>query len=101
MRAARRGLAKAVRPFGARKTTVLAFGSALKFLPTDGERVPTLMRIGVTRVIEGLAASFFLAAGAAGTLTTRAVADSASRQMMKRRRIALPPIDGPSRCLSE
>ncbi len=99
-RDALRGLAKAERPFGARKTTVLSFAPALKFLPRIVRRAPTLMRIGVTRVIEGLA-TFFLAAGAAGTLTTRAVADSASRQMMKRRRIALPPIDGPSRCLSE
>ena len=99
LRDARRGFANAERPFGARKMTVFALRSALKFLPWIVSRAPTLMRIGTTRVMEGLAA-FFLAAGAAGTLTTRAVADSASRQMMKRRRIALPPIDGPGRCLS-
>src|ERR687892_1326248 len=100
LRDARRGFANAERPLGARKMIVLAFRSDLKFLPRMVSRAPTLIRIGITRVMEGVDA-FFLAAGAAGTLTTRAVADSASRQMMKRRRIALPPIDDPSRCLSQ
>ncbi len=82
-------MANAERPFGARKITVLAFRRGLKFLPTIVSLAPTLMRIGITRVIEGLA-TFFLVAGAAGGLTSRAVAERASRQMVKRRRIAYP-----------
>jgi hypothetical protein len=80
VRLARRGLANAVRPDAERKMTVFFFRVVLKLRPRIVSTLPTLMRIGVTRVIAG----FFLAlaADAAGALTSRAVADSASRQMM-------------------
>ncbi len=99
-RLARRGFAKAERPFGARKMTVFAERSDLKFLPVMVSVPPTPTRIGRTRVIEGFEAFLLSAVDAAGALASRAVADSASRQMVKRRRIALPPIDCPCRCLS-
>ena len=90
VRLARRGFAKAVRPFGARKMTVFAVRLALKFRPWMVSGCRTLTRIGRTRVIDGFEAFLPVAPDAAGALTSRAVADSASRQMVKRRRIAIP-----------
>src|SRR5262245_4276822 len=49
----RRGFANAVRPLGPRKMTVLRLRCALKFLPVIVSTLPTLTRIGWTRVIVG------------------------------------------------
>ena len=89
VRLARRGLAKAERPLGARKMTVLAERLALKFLPRIVSVPPTLTRIGATRVIVGVL-PFFLAATAVGAATSRAAAESTSRQMETIRRMPYP-----------
>ena len=53
VRLARVGLAKAVRPPGARKITVLRVRLALKPLPRMVSVAPTLARIGETFVMPG------------------------------------------------
>ena len=70
--------------------TVFADRFVLKLRPRMVSRLPTLTRIGRTRVMDGFDAFAPVAAGAADGLTRRAVADRASRQMVKRRRIAIP-----------
>jgi hypothetical protein len=94
VRLAWRGFAKALRPSGPRKITVFFDRVDSKFLPVIVRVPPTLTRIGRTRVIDGFDA---IAPDAVGAPTSRAMADSMSRQMVKRRRIAIPPIDGPYR----
>src|SRR5215210_3065112 len=82
---ARRGLANAVRPSGPRKMIVFLSRRALKCEPVIVTRLPTLTRMGWTRVIVG-AGPF--AANAVGTTARRAA--SASRQMVRRRRMLIP-----------
>ena len=87
---ARRGFAKAVRPLFARKMMVFLRALALKCWPRIVRTLPTVTRIGVTRVIFGFGPEFFFAADATGAVARTATADSASRQMVMRRRIAIP-----------
>src|SRR5215207_1691892 len=82
---ARRGLANAVRPLLLRKITVLPLRRALKCEPRIVSRLPTLTRIGVTRLMVGLGP---VAAPATGGTARRAAAASVM-QMMLMRRIAL------------
>jgi hypothetical protein len=73
-----------VRPLGARKITVLRVRRGLKCLPRIVMVVPTVARMGDTKVMLGVVR---LAAGAAGE-TSRAIAASASRRRVKLRRMA-------------
>src|SRR5215218_2812332 len=73
VRVARTGFANAVRPSAPRKITVLRLRCALKFLPRIVSRLPTLTRIGVTRVMLGSGEAADEAAGA-----TTSTADTAS-----------------------
>jgi hypothetical protein len=86
---ARVGLANAVRPALERKMIVLCLRVERKCLPRMTSTWPTLMRIGATRVITGVGPDF-LAVATPGTAATTATADSASRQVRMRRRIAIP-----------
>ena len=79
---ARRGLANAERPLGARKMIVLAVRLFLKFLPVMVSVPPTLMRIGATRVMAGVRVAFLpLAANAVGAAASIAMAHRASSGM--------------------
>jgi hypothetical protein len=83
---ARRGLANAERPPGARKMIVLAERLALKLRPLMVSLPPTPIRIGATFVMTGVRAAFFGAARAGSALPS-AVAASASKRVRRRRRM--------------
>ena len=89
LRLARRGLANAVRPLVERKITVFLGRLALKLRPLMVSEPPTLTRMGVTRVIDGVGSLARFFAAVAGDAASRA-RRSASRQMENRRGMPYP-----------